>query len=546
MQNYPSLKRWLSAVVTLAVFAVVVVFVARSGQGVGSEKAEQPAAKSNGHDWPMFGGSVNRNPVNTWDKNIATEWSAEEDQQKNIKWVADLGSRSYGGPVIAGGRVFVGTNNANPRDPNIKGDKGVLQCYDEATGKFLWQAIYDKLPAGRVVDWPDQGICSSPCVEGDRLYFVSNRCEVVCADVAGDPATHKVKEIWKLDMMKALGVFPHNLATCSPLVVGDELFVITSNGVDEDHINIPAPKAPSFLALNKKTGEVLWQSNVTSVRLAEARQGERKGPTSFKDLVNRGLILMHGQWSNPVYAEPSGQPQIIFPGGDGWLYSIEPKTGKLIWKFDANPKDAIYVLGPRATRNDFLSTPVVHENRLYVGVGQDPEHTEGVGHLWCIDITKRDDISPELVTDDTNLPPKTKANPNSGVVWHYGGFITPRPKNGRPYTFGRTLSTCCVHDGLVYAGELAGILHCFDAKTGKQLWEHDMGANTWSSPFYVDGKIYMGNDNDEVVVFRHGRKKDILATNSLDGKVKASPVAHNGVLFVMTENKLYAIENKGK
>src|SRR5262249_24436728 len=164
---------------------------------------EKPLAnEGEARSWPTFFGSPSRNPVNTVEKNIATEWSIEEGAQKNIKWVVTAGSRSYAGPVFADGRIFVGTNNQNPRDPKIKGDKGVLLCLEEATGNFLWQAIYDKLPAGRVVDWPLQGICSTPHIDGDRLYLVNNRCEVVCADVHGDPATKKAKEVWKLDMMK--------------------------------------------------------------------------------------------------------------------------------------------------------------------------------------------------------------------------------------------------------------------------------------------------------------------------------------------------------
>src|SRR5262249_15823287 len=158
---------------------------------------------------------------------------------------------------------------------------------------------------------------------------------------------------------------------------------------------IPAPKAPSFLAINKKTGEVLWQNNLPTAKLVEAeKQAGREG--SIKGLVDRGQVLMHGQWSNPVYAEPGGKPQILFPGGDGWIYAFGPKRGELIWKFDCNPKDSIYSLGGRGTRSDFVSTPIVYEDRLYIGVGQDPEHNEGVGHLWCIDMTKKGDVSPEL------------------------------------------------------------------------------------------------------------------------------------------------------
>src|SRR5262249_11022327 len=154
-------------------------------------------------------------------------------------------------------KIFVGTNNSNPRNPKITGDKGVIMCFRESDGKFLWQIVHDKLPAGRVNDWPEEGICSSPFVEGNRVYYVSNRCELICADTEGladgnqgvQDGQYKSETdgdiIWRLDMIKELHVFPHNLSTCSPLVAGDTVFLITSNGVDEGHINIPQPKAPS-------------------------------------------------------------------------------------------------------------------------------------------------------------------------------------------------------------------------------------------------------------------------------------------------------------
>jgi outer membrane protein assembly factor BamB len=480
---------------------------------------------------------VSRNLVNLVEKGIPTTWGMKAGAEKNIKWSVPLGSKAYGGPIVTGGKIFIGTNNNAPRNPAIKGDKGVLMCFRESDGKFLWQMVHDKLPAGRVNDWPEEGICSSPVVEGDRLYYVSNRCEVICASTEGlaggknlGVTDEKYKGptdgdvIWRLDMIQQLGVFPHNLATCSPLIIGDVLFVITSNGVDEGHINIPAPNAPSFLAINKKTGGVLWKDN------------------------SPGLHIMHGQWSNPVYAEANGKPQVIFPGGDGYIYSFNPKNGELLWKFDCNPKSAVYKLGGEGTKSDFVSTPVVHDNKLYIGVGQDPEHKKGVGHLWCVDITKEPknkdkDLSP--VKD--NFDPKAPVNKDSGLVWHYGGAA---PENAeRDYIFGRTLSTCAVHDGLVYAGEFDGIVHCLDAKTGKKYWEHEMRADTWSSPYWVDGKVYIGNESGAMHVFAHGKTKKLLAKNEPPGrgtKIRATPVAVNGVLYVITENpcKLWAIAAK--
>lgn len=533
MNSLPALRRWVAAAVTGIVFIIAVTILAWSGRSPYAKDAAADATADASHPWPLWGGSINRNMVNLREKHMPTEWSVEEGEQKNVKWAVDLGSKAYGGPVVAGGKIFIGTNNEKPRNPQITGDRGILMCFREADGKFLWQAVHDKLPAGRVNDWPREGICSTPVVEGNRVYYVSNRGEVVCADTEGfldgknDGAQDEKYKgptdadfIWRLDMIKELNVFPHNLATCSPMIVGNLLFVVTSNGVDEGHINIPQPKAPSFIVLDKRTGKLLWQSNAP---------GEK---------------IMHGQWSNPVYAEVNGQRQVIFPGGDGLLRGFEPQSGKLLWKFDCNPKTSVYKLGGKGTRSDFLATPVVYDKKVYIGVGQDPEHDEGVGHFWCIDITKTPknpdkDLSPA----DDNFDPKAAANRDSGLVWHFG--VPGDPKQiGRNYYFGRTMSTAAIHDDLVYIAELAGYLHCVDAKTGQKYWEHNMNAATWSSSYFVDGKIYMGNDDGKVLIFQHGKEKKLLGEIDMGGKVRATPVAADGVLYIMTENKLYAIAGK--
>ena len=536
MQATAALKRWLAVAVTAVVFAVLFV-VAPTGRT--PVQGEEDKKKETSRDWPLYGGSLQRNLVNTREHNIPTTF--DPSKKEDVKWAVDLGSLAYGGPIVAGGKVFVGTNNDTPRDPAIKGDKGVVMCFDEKTGKFLWQAVHDKLPAGRVHDWPKEGICSSPTVDGDRLYYVSNRCELVCADVNGD-GKGKAKFHWKLDMIGKLDVYPHNLAVCSPLLVGDTLFVVTANGVDEGHINVPRPQAPSFIAVDKKNGEVLWQKNFPSEKLAAARKAGQE--VSIEKLKNSGQLLMHGQWSNPVYAESKGKPQVIFPGGDGWLYAFEPKTGTLIWKFDCNPKDSIYKLGPGATRNDFIGTPVVYEDRLYIAVGQDPEHKSGVGHLWCVDITRTPtnedkDLSPR----DQNFDPKAAKNKDSALVWHFGGLAKGED---RPYRFARSMSTCAIHEGLCYTADITGYVYCFDAKTGEKYWDHDTQSELWSSPYWVDGKVYIGNNDGTLFVFKHGKEKKILAQNDMGGMVQVTPVAANGALFAITQNntRLYAIGKK--
>lgn len=538
----------------------------------GSTPVAPPAAseKNGPGDSPMFGGSLERNMANLKAKNVPDKI---EPDGAGVLWTAKLGNLAYGGPTVGGGRVYVGTNNANPRnkrDQDKSGefiDKGILMCFDEKSGKFLWQAVHDKLPSGLVNDFPEQGICSGAAVEGDRVYYVSNRCCVVCADGNGltngnqGITTEKYQTptdedvIWEFDMMKELNVFPHNLAACSPLIVGDNLFVVTANGVDENHINIPAPEAPSFIALNKNTGKLLWKSNAP------------------------GKNIMHGQWSNPTYGEIDGVKQVIFPGGDGWLRAFAPETGELLWEFDCNPKDAVYELGGLGTRSDFIATPVVHDGRVYIGVGQDPEHTSGIANFFCFapKKDKRGDISKFLETRTKGADGKVKIgekpNPNSCEVWRFGG-LEERPNAARDFMFGRTMSTACIVDDVVYISELAGFLHCLDAKTGKHYWRYDTKGSIWGSPYYADGKIFLGNDSGDLHVFKHMKQQEVfdedgaaidaktlkearvlreavkkkvadkylLSKTEFESAIRSTPVYANGVLFVMTTKNLHAFK----
>jgi len=556
MTSYPALKRWLAATITACLLAAAVVVVLRNGASNPLD-ANALVMQGSKQDWVMYGGTPSRNMANTTVKGLPVEWDVDAKKPVNIKWSASLGSKAYGGPIVANGRVFVGTNNQGLRDPKwvklkdpndpTKGsepiDLGIVMSFEELTGKFQWQSVFTKLPGGQVVDWPLEGICSSPHIEGDRMYFVSNSCKLVCADVTTGKAH------WTLDMIKTLDVFPHNISSCSPLLVGDYLWVVTSNGVNEDHINVPAPKAPSFIKVDKKNGAVLWQDNSPTASLLVVQKGNENQKDFFKNLVNRGELIQHGQWANPAYATVDGQPQIVFPGGDGWIYSFDPQ-GKLIWKFDCNPKDAKYELAGKGTRSDFIGTPVIYKNRVYIGVGQDPEHLTGVGHFYCIDMSKKGDVSTELVTDNSKFPPATKKNPNSAQVWHYGGIIEDpalQKKLKRNYYFGRTMSTAAIHEDIVYITDLGGIMHCLDANTGKLHWEFDVGFPTWSSPYYADGKVYLGTDGRSMWVFEHGAKLKAPTENDMGSRVRAAPVAANGVLYVMTENRLYAIaEGKKK
>lgn len=478
-------------------------------------------AKRTPGTWPTFGGSKYRNMVNTAAKNVPTKWHVEGGKLKNIKWMAKLGTRSYGGPVIANGKVFVGTNNGQPRDPNIKGPKGVVMCFNEKDGKFLWQNVHAMPPAGIVRDALNDGLCSTPTIDGDRLYYVTPASKVVCA------ATSNGKIIWQLDMMKELKVVPNYVSNCSPLVVGDTLYVVTGNGTDAQG-KLVSPKAPSFLALNKKDGSVKWKSNLP------------------------GANIIEGQWSNPAWAEADGKGQVIFPGGDCWLYALEPDSGKLIWKFHCNSNKDEAAQKKSGVPNYIVSTPTVHDGRVYIGVGLYPQHPAGnkVGHFWCVDLAKATkfgkmnkdhDVSPQK----DNFDPSAAANKNSALAWQYGGELNPRPKFGRSVYFGRTISTAAVHKGLVYISEEYGYLHCLDAKTGKHYWEFDFRTGIWGSPVWADGKIYIGTEDGDVFIFAEGKeKKKIGEPIYMEEPVQAAPVIVGSNVYIMAKTKLYAIGAK--
>jgi outer membrane protein assembly factor BamB len=444
-------------------------------------------------DWPMWGGTPDRNMVSNM-KGLPTSWDIKT--KKNIKWVQALGSQTYGNPVISGGMVFVGTNNEGVRDSKVTGDKGILMAFRESDGEFLWQAVSDKLAAGRVNDWPYQGVCSSPLVEGNRLYYVTNRAELVALDTQGfrdgkndGPFTdEKLKGekdadvLWKFDMMEEVGSLPHNMANSSPVSFGDLIYVSTSNGQDESHVNIPAPKAPAIIAVNKNTGKLVWEEN------------------SVFDKI------LHGQWSSPTVGKIGGVDMVVHAQGDGWIRGYEALTGKKLWEFDTNPKESVW---PK-TRNELISTPVIYEDRVYIANGQDPEHGEGVGHMYCLDATKRGDIT------------------KTGLVWHYDKIR-------------RSISTPAIKDGIVYEADFSGFLHAIDAKTGEAYWTHDLFAAIWGSPILIDGKIYLGDEDGDVVILQEGKTKKIIGEMNMGSSVYSTPVPANGTLFIANRNQLFAL-----
>ncbi|HXR09039.1 MAG TPA: PQQ-binding-like beta-propeller repeat protein [Candidatus Acidoferrum sp.] len=474
----------------------------------------------------------------------------ETNNLPNVKWIVKVGSQSYGNVVVSGGKVFIGTNNENPRDPQHQGDRSILMCLDEKTGEFLWQLVVPKLASGKVNDWENLGLLSSPCVEGNRVYLVTSRCEVICLSTEGmasgqneGPFTNEAQYvagpgnppakigprdadiIWRYDMMDELGVFPHNASNCSLLIVGDYIYACTSNGQDWSHVNIPSPFAPSYIVLNKRTGQLVAEDNACI------------GPRIF-----------HGQWTSPSAGVVNGKPLIFFGGGDGICYAFNatPEKGsgapmipvvpgppvnriedkdteymKKVWWFDCNPperraNDPAHKYPAPDGPSEINATPVFWHNRIYVAVGQDPEHVEGIGNISCIDATQTGDVT------------------KTAKIWSYDKIH-------------RSLSTVGITpDGLLFVGDFSGYVYCFDANTGQLYWQHDMKSHMWGSTLVADGKVYCGDETGDFVVFAASKEMRILSQVNLGAPVYSTPIVANGVLYVHSNTHLFAFNNHDK
>ncbi len=491
-------------------------------------------------DQPQWGERCTRNVVSQ-EKGLPA-WFApgERDPQtgaidpattKNVKWTALLGNFTYGVPIVAGGRVYVGTNNASPRDPRLQGDRGVLLCLDEKDGRLLWQLNLPKLTRIKWADWYNIGITSSPAVEGDRVYLVSNRGEVMCLDAKGmadgndgplkdegrlmvdegqaplEPGPHDADVLWLFDMPAQLKAEPHNAANCSVMVWGDHLYVCTANGVEWTHKFVVHPEAPSVVVLDKNTGRLV-----------------------ARDDFGIGPDITHGQWSSVAAGKVGERHLGFFGAGSGVLYAFDllkpdaaagekPLLMPPVWKFHGHPLAQTQDKVPPDHQHDSTSyqvtaNPVFDNGRVYLAFTQEPFHNMKLGWLVCIDPTRTGDIT------------------RGGIVWSYDKLRA-------------SVSTVAVADGLVYAAGFDGKLHCLDARTGAVHWVHDVGEPVSASPLVADGKVYLGTGRQTFWALQAGTELKVLGQVRMKDKISATATAANGVLYVPTHRHLYAVAEMG-
>ena len=500
-------------------------------------------------DQPQWGQAWSRNMV-SGERGLPADFDPKTG--RNIKWVAKIGNETHSTPVVAGGRVYIGTNNHDPRDPKHAGDRGVLMCFDEKTGKLLWQLVVPKREEDKYHDWPNCGISSPATVEGDRVYVVDNRGGLLCLDAKGmangndgpfkDEGTYMIQKpladstnqsairnlqsaidqslvasaatkmtpgpldadiLWKFDLTQGAGIWSHDGSHSSILILGNHLYLNSGTGVDNTHRKIRTPDAPSLVVFDKRTGAYL------------ARDGEHMAPNIF-----------HCTWSSPSLGVVSGKQVIFFCGGNGIVYGFEPlptnhesrttNTLKKIFEFDFDP-DAPRTEVHRFTQNkregpsNIYGMPVFLDGKLYVAGGGDIFWGKNEAWLKCIDATKTGDIT------------------RTGTVWTY-----PLEKH--------VMATAAIFNGLIFLSDCGRKMHCVEAATGKALWTHDIKGDSWASPYVADGKVYLGTRSGNFYVWAAAREKQVLAELDLKVPISATATAANGVLYVATMQNLYALE----
>jgi len=399
---------------------------------------------------------------------------------RNIVWSVELGYETFGRPVVAGDKVYVGTSNTLHMNPEFTDEAGVLMAFSARDGQFLWQDAAPRVERG-LREFILPSTTSAPYVEGNRLYYVTSECQLRALDTA------RGGREWELDMCGRLGVFPHEATNSEVLALGDLLLVSTSNGQNEGHTRVPSPRAPSLIAVDKRSGDVVWRA------------------------VGAGANVLHGQWSSPVAASINGRIQVLFGGGDGWLRAYDAASGHEIWRFDGNPKDARWLPRPGVlSRSSIIASPVFADGRVFVAMGQSPGHGNGPSLVYAINPNGQGDVT------------------SSRLLWSSGDV-------------GRVVGTPIVRDGLLYVADLGGRIHCLDAATGAHIWKHETNEAIWGSLLLAGNRLYVGTVDGRMVVLRAGRQKEVLAEIEMESPIYSAPALVGDTLYLATAKRLYCI-----
>jgi outer membrane protein assembly factor BamB len=242
------------------------------------------------------------------------------------------------------------------------------------------------------------------------------------------------------------------------------------------------------VALDKATGDTVWKTdrevewNDQNITGEYARFAHLAKDGDFRKAHSTPLIV----------TAADGRPQMISPGAKA-AYAYDPRTGHEIWRVHYDD----WSVAPRPLYQDgtaFLVTGLMHPELWAIHVGGTGDLTETDKVTWKVKKSVAKTASPILIDD------------------------------------------------LIYMVGDEGVINCTDAATGDNVWTKRLDGKFAASPIYGDGRLYFCNQDGETTVIKPGRDFEVLATNTLDDGLMASPAADGRALYLRTRTNLYRIE----
>ena len=465
----------------------------------------------------------------------------------NVRWAVPISRWTYATPVVASGKVLIGTLNEVAWDNRRTDSRSALLCFDDKTGEFLWQVSLPKdYRVSSMFDAFCVGISSTPTIVGDRAIFTTGRGEVLCIDLNGladgndgpytdeaflytANATHRGRVenrnidvlplaktdadiIWRDDMFGELKSKPHDTNNCNITYYDGLLVVNTGNSPDHTHVHVPNPEAPSLMIMDAERGIPLARDN-----------------------FDIGSDISHGQWCSPTFGKVNGKDMIFYGGGNGCLYAVEAPNRDTLWRqYEANNRQLIrletkwkfqgdprahqpggvvppFVMGMNSPSYTSLPPPLLDdEGRVLMVFGHDAWNGAKPLRSWLACIDAR---SGKLLWGTDNID---------------GGAVAP-------------LVTA---DSLLYMADRSGKLYCFDPATGKEYWKLQLRGDIWARPLIAEGKIYVGTDRRMFYVLKAGLEPQIISEIVMPDRIYAPAATFGNTLYIAGDGFLYAVEGQ--
>lgn len=350
----------------------------------------------------------------------------------------------------------------------------------------------------------------------------------------------------------------------SPIVWGDRIFLTAFRPEGSPRRLTGSAGKLLVLSLDKRTGKVIWEREMPAGRIEQTHATNAPAsPTPVTDgkyvytyFGSRGLTAwdFDGQriWEVPLGPFPnewgSASSPVLYGNllllncdtdGEDFLLAVDKNTGKTIWKTSRNG----------ATRS--WPTPMIwnaggKDEIVVSGSGRvkayDPKNGQ---ELWTVDglttwVTPTPVAAHGLLFVASNGPggnvimairPGGRGNiTRTHVAWTYDRAA---PYSSSPLVVGEYLYT--IKNG--------GVMTCLKAKTGELAFQERVrgGGNYYASPVYGDGKIYVISEEGEATVAAAKPTFEVLASNSLGERTMASPAVSDSVLFIRTDESVFAI-----